>query len=443
MEIKEDKRRLSRNDTELIQRLCDNLLNDDIKIIYNSCVSLTNLTLFPKHIEDRIYSEKNLEKILKFFNVLSNNIAMLKYDSLFLFVNICFNNNVKIYFVKHSFLDNLYNFINNIINKNININEKLELNTIRLCINILSELITICQIDDNYINRFLPFIQICKIITTKYYANIDNLIFDESQAYNLITMWKYYTMERKDREKIINEIIKDNFTKILIVIYYKIKQIEIKEEMIKIFCDLLSINENVDAILINDGIIKFYADEIERYQYSNAFFLTNIILGISNLAMGNIGENNLLFESQIISKIIDITSFHIDDKLDEEIIDLLVICIQCLANFVNGCTSETKINILNYKKLSIISIFCKALKLEIEIKEKKRLNKKLIYAINELNVASEELDTDLESEYDIILIKNSVKEVLINYNEKSHLEEGLKEAIERIVEFINDKEKDI
>jgi hypothetical protein len=443
MEIKEDKRRLSRNDTELIQRLCDNLLNDDIKIIYNSCVSLTNLTLFPKHIEDRIYSEKNLEKILKFFNVLSNNIAMLKYDSLFLFVNICFNNNVKIYFVKHSFLDNLYNFINNIINKNININEKLELNTIRLCINILSELITICQIDDNYINRFLPFIQICKIITTKYYANIDNLIFDESQAYNLITMWKYYTMERKDREKIINEIIKDNFTKILILIYYKIKQIEIKEEMIKIFCDLLSINENVDAILINDGIIKFYADEIERYQYSNVFFLTNIILGISNLAMGNIGENNLLFESQIISKIIDITSFHIDDKLDEEIIDLLVICIQCLANFVNGCTSETKINILNYKKLSIISIFCKALKLEIEIKEKKRLNKKLIYAINELNVASEELDTDLESEYDIILIKNSVKEVLINYNEKSHLEEGLKEAIERIVEFINDKEKDI
>jgi hypothetical protein len=443
MEIKEDKRRLSRNDTELIQRLCDNLLNDDIKIIYNSCVSLTNLTLFPKHIEDRIYSEKNLEKILKFFNVLSNNIAMLKYDSLFLFVNICFNNNVKIYLVKHSFLDNLYNFINNIINKNININEKLELNTIRICINILSELITICQIDDNYINRFLPFIQICKIITTKYYANIDNLIFDETQAYNLITMWKYYTMERKDREKIINEIIKDNFTKILILIYYKIKQIEIKEEMIKIFCDLLSINENVDAILINDGIIKFYADEIERYQYSNVFFLTNIILGISNLAMGNIGENNLLFESQIISKIIDITSFHIDDKLDEEIIDLLVICIQCLANFVNGCTSETKINILNYKKLSIISIFCKALKLEIEIKEKKRLNKKLIYAINELNVASEELDTDLESEYDIILIKNSVKEVLINYNEKNHLEEGLKEAIERIVEFINDKEKDI
>ena len=444
-EIDEDKRILSRNNTELIQRMCDYLLNDDIKIIYNSCACLTNLTTFPKNIENRIYSEKNLEKILKFFNVISNNITSLGYETLFLFTNICLNDDVKIYLVKNSFLDILYSFINNIINKNIIINENFTLNIIKICVIILSELITICHIDDNYINRFLPFIPICKLITSKYYVNIDNLLFEEKEALNILILWKYYSMRRKNRETIVNEIIKDNFTKILILLYYKIKDIKIKEEIIKIFCDFLTLNENVDAILINDGIIKFFADEIERYQYSNVVFLYRLIFNINNLALGNINEIELLYESQIVYRIIDITSFYIDDKLDEEIINLLKICLECLSNIVIGCTTETKKNILNYKKLSIISIFCKAFKLDLELKEKEKkyLSQKIIYAINELNAPSEELDPESESEYVIILIKYSLKELLINYNEKNKLEEALKNTIESIIEFINDKEKNI
>jgi hypothetical protein len=69
-QIEESKRALSRNNTELIQRLCDYLLYDDLKIVYYSCACLTNLTIFPKNIENRIYSERNLEKINKFFNII-------------------------------------------------------------------------------------------------------------------------------------------------------------------------------------------------------------------------------------------------------------------------------------------------------------------------------------------------------------------------------------
>ena len=107
--------------------------------------------------------------------------------------------------------------------------------------------------------------------------------------------------------------------------------------------------------------------------------------------------------------------------------------------------NRNKKNILNYKKLSIISIFCKAFKLDLELKEKetKYLSEKIIYAINELNAPSEELDPESESEYVIILIKYSLKELLINFNEKNKLDEALKNTIESIIEFINDKEKNI
>ena len=71
MQIKEiniQKRVLSRNDTELINRLCDYLNHKDLQIVYYALISLINLTLFPKHIEARIKTERNINIILQFFN---------------------------------------------------------------------------------------------------------------------------------------------------------------------------------------------------------------------------------------------------------------------------------------------------------------------------------------------------------------------------------------
>ena len=142
IELKDNKRMLSRNDTELIQKLCDNLLKDDLKISYNSCACLSNLTFFPEYIEKRIYSEKNLEKILKFFDIITKNISSYTYKSLFLFLNIATNEDVKIYLIKHNFLDFLYNFMKNIINGQIKfVNDISELETIKTCIKILYQLI--------------------------------------------------------------------------------------------------------------------------------------------------------------------------------------------------------------------------------------------------------------------------------------------------------------
>ena len=126
-ELDINKRMLSRNNTELIKKLCEYLLNDDIKISYYSCAILTNLLLFPPNIERQIYSERNLENILKFFHILINNISKYNALSLILFLNITTDPDTKIYLVKNNFLELFYHFINNIINKKIIFNNSSKL----------------------------------------------------------------------------------------------------------------------------------------------------------------------------------------------------------------------------------------------------------------------------------------------------------------------------
>ena len=218
-QIEESKRALSRNNTELIQRLCDYLLYDDLKIVYYSCACLTNLTIFPKNIENRIYSERNLEKINKFFNIIAKNISLYGSESLTLFINITTNEDVVIYLIKNSFLEQIYSFLNDIINNKINfINNEFEQRVIYSCIIILSNLIKAVYIDENYINKFLCFIPICKLITSKYYVNIDNFSFDEKKCNYLIQIWESYVRRSNDAEKIVCEITKDGFFKILVLL---------------------------------------------------------------------------------------------------------------------------------------------------------------------------------------------------------------------------------
>ena len=79
MQIKEiplEKRKLSRNDTELINMLCDYLLHPDKQISFNACACLINLTFFPSHIESRIITERNMKKMIDTFNSIDLEMAI-------------------------------------------------------------------------------------------------------------------------------------------------------------------------------------------------------------------------------------------------------------------------------------------------------------------------------------------------------------------------------
>jgi len=444
IELKDNKRMLSRNDTELIQKLCDNLLKDDLKISYNSCASLSNLTFFPEYIEKRIYSEKNLEKILKFFDIITKNISSYTYKSLFLFLNIATNEDVKIYLIKHNFLDFLYDFMKNIINGQIKfVNDISELETIKTCIKILYQLILVCEyIDNDYMNNFVQFIPFLKIMTNKYFVNIDNIAFDEEECIYVISLWKIYTKLNDDKNIIINEIIKDNFIQVLIQFYKKFKNINQKLLFTEIFIYFSTV-DICEKILINDGMLDLLKEEIEKYQYSNVNLLKNLIYCCSNLTLGNIGENKTLIKLGIIYKIMDITIFYIDDKLDDEIIELLKYCLMSLIQNINGIDRETKKQIIVYKNYLIIKILCKALKLDLEQFSKNKINPQIIILVNDLSILSEELDKEAEKEYDITCISNSLIEILNNILNKPNLEPVIVNTISDILALLKDKEENI
>ena len=61
---------------------------------------------------------------------------------------------------------------------------------------------------------------------------------------------------------------------------------------------------------------------------------------------------------------------------------------------------------------------------------------------SEMNVTSEELDPELEKEYDIILVNNSLAELLGSYSDKKYLDEASKNLIEDIIDFIKSKEEE-
>ena len=443
--LKEKQRMLSRNDTELIQKLVDNLLSDDLKISYNSCACLTNLTLFPINIEKRIYSQRNLEKILKFFDILERNILSYTHLALLLFLNISTDDDTKLYLIKNNFFQRLFGFIKNILNNQIKfINDISELETIKYCIRIIQQLIMVCDLfDKNYFKLFVEFIPYLKIITSKYFVNIDNMAFNENECTYIISLWGFYVKynDNYDNNEIIKEIIKDNFTKVLISFYKKLKDIKIKTLFVNIFCHFSRADDNCDKIIINDGILTLLNEEIEKYQYSNVNMLNYLIYCCSNFALGSVGENKDLIQLGTIYKVMDITIFYIDDKLDEEIINLLISCLFCLSSNILGVDREMKKEIIIYKKSLIIKIFCKALKLELREFFKHKIIEKIILAINDLNVISEEVDEEKEKDYDIACISNALVEILNNIYNKYNLGKTINEIIVDIIEFIKDKEK--
>ena len=443
--LKEKQRMLSRNDTELIQKLVDNLLSDDLKISYNSCACLTNLTLFPINIEKRIYSQRNLEKILKFFDILEKNISSYTHLALLLFLNISTDDDTKLFLIKNNFFQRLFGFIKNILNNQIKfINDISELETIKYCIRIIQQLIMVCDLfDKNYFKLFVEFIPYLKIITSKYFVNIDNMAFNENECSYIISLWGFYVKynDNYDNNEIIKEIIKDNFTKVLISFYKKLKDIKIKTLFVNIFCHFSRADDNCDKIIINDGILTLLNEEIEKYQYSNVNMLNYLIYCCSNFSLGSVGENRDLIQLGTIYKVMDITIFYIDDKLDEEIINLLISCLFCLSSNILGVDREMKKEIIIYKKSLIIKIFCKALKLEIKDFFKHKIIEKIILAINDLNVISEEVDNEKEKDYDIACISNALVEILNNIYNKYNLGKIINEIIVDIIEFIKGKEK--
>ena len=432
-EIEFENRKLSRNDTELINQLCKYLLHEDAQIVYEACWCLTNLTLFPTHIEKRIYTENNLNIILQFFSRMLKDNQYFDNESLYLFVNINTSEKVREFFLSNSiFLENLYNLMQNILNetqKNTDIAKTL--------IRILNNNILILQTNkENLKKYYIVFIPLCKSFTKIFYLDEKNIKEDDYQY--ILSLFYNYT-KLIDIE-IIKEILSNNFTNILIDLYNKMNQNDNKIQLMKIFCDFSSFDDAITQILINDGIIQLFSNEIKRLFCSNLELMTLITFACSNIGHGNLNQCDLLYDSEIIPQLIDISIILLDNY--NKNVDLLINMIGTIAEDLLGCSEKTKPKFISYKNAIVIDIFSKAIKNNLDPNFKTKLLSKICFSIQELNVLSEELEKNQESIYIQRLIESSLEDILSAVlNNNKNLESVITDIINDIIDFIRDKVK--
>ena len=293
-EIPFESRVLSRNNYELINCLCHYLNHSDKQISYYSMQIVSNLTCFPNHIEKLIYSEKNLNEIIIFIN---NNDFSLGYEIIVLLLNCCSDSKAGKYLIDNKTIERITFLINN----------NLDQFDPRYYIYLIRLLNTIIKLFDEYdeynkeqkkywFTPLLPFFKNC--LKNNY---VENPWANKDEYVYYLQLLSFYVNILKDDVKLLGEIIKNNYVEILIDFYYKLNE-DNHCEMMKIFAELLSRDDSINQIFIDEGILGLLINEINRIEYKNNNLLNLIFFACSNIACGSNGQIHQLYEQGLINE---------------------------------------------------------------------------------------------------------------------------------------------
>ena len=355
-EIPFESRVLSRNNYELINCLCHYLNHSDKQISYYSMQIVSNLTCFPNHIEKLIYSEKNLNEIIIFIN---NNDFSLGYEIIVLLLNCCSDSKAGKYLIDNKTIERITFLINNNI-------DQFESRYYIYLIRLLNTIIKLFDEYDEYnkeqkkywFTPLLPFFKIC--LKNNY---VENPWANKDECVYYLQLLSFYVNIFKDDMKLLGEIIKDNYVEILIDFYYKLNE-DNHCEMMKIFAELLSRDDSINQIFIDEGILGLLINEINRIEYKNNNLLNLIFFACSNIACGSNGQIHQLFEQGLIWKAIDISWFYISQNLlNNEINDIIFNAVYTLNEVILGATNDVKVELIIYQDFLIIDIYYNYIKI--------------------------------------------------------------------------------
>ena len=344
-----EKRILSRNDVELINCLCDYLLHQDKQIVFYACCCISNLTFFPRHIEIKIYTERNLGKIMTFFNTNDFNFG---HELINLVTNCNTNKNQRKYFVDHGIFERLLFLINTNLDK---LEPKYYISIIRLLCNITvlfdeTNEYSIIQVK-KWVMPFLPFV---KNTTKNYYVNNPWANYDECEYFiRIINFYVYKNLKDKNG---LDDILKDDFCKILIELYYKINNNNDKNNLMKVFVNFLSREDSINQKFINEGILGLLLNEINRLEFKNYTLLDTILMACSNLACGSVGQIEQLFIQGLVWKAIDIIKYYSKQDLSLDICKIIYNAIITITEALIGSSNHVRVEIMLYQDYEVIKL---------------------------------------------------------------------------------------
>ena len=444
-ELELNQRILSRNDTDLINCLCDYLLHSDRQIVYTACFCIGNLTFFPRNVEKRIYTERNLEIIMKFFRKYDLSFG---YEMVALIANINTNNDVRKYFILHGGIDRIIELTNSEINDN-----KIIMNIIRLIYNVLKIFYADENDDKNFLadNKniidvdkqkifmpLLPFIK--KVLYTNFVEN--SWREDQKSIKHFNKILKFYTLlEETSSFEITKKIISDDFSKTLIEYYFKIPDDNSRNELMIIFINLLSKDDSINQEFIDNEIINLFNLEISRIEYNNYSLLNNIIYACSNIASGPADHIEVMMLQGLIWKLMDIVLYYKDYSMESRQIKyILYNTILTLANVISSnCSKNVKGEILIYQNFLIVDIFGLEIRNNLIINnDQVHLFELCCFAILELIMAAEsELEKTAENEFKNKLMSNKIEEVFKDKLVNENIGKELESSMGMIIDYIN------
>ena len=430
-EIPFESRVLSRNNYELINCLCHYLNHSDKQISYYSMQIVSNLTCFPNHIEKLIYSEKNLNEIIIFIN---NNDFSLGYEIIVLLLNCCSDSKAGKYLIDNKTIERITFLINN----------NLDQFDPRYYIYLIRLLNTIIKLFDEYdeynkeqkkywFTPLLPFFKNC--LKNNY---VENPWANKDEYVYYLQLLSFYVNIFKDDMKLLGEIIKDNYVEILIDFYYKLNE-DNHCEMMKIFAELLSRDDSINQIFIDEGILGLLINEINRIEYKNNNLLNLIFFACSNIACGSNGQIHQLFEQGLIWKAIDISWFYISQNLlNNEINDIIFNAVYTLNEVILGASNDVKVELIIYQDFLIIDIYYNYIKNILNMQKEKKFLGQIGSAINKLIFCGEsDVDKEILNKFRNKFISVGFEDLIKNniiYND----EKNIQYYFHIILQFLNE-----
>ena len=354
-EITLEERKLSRNDTELINRLSDYLNHQDKQIVYYSCACLANLTFFPNHIEARVCTERNLRKIMEFFNNIDFNFG---HKFLFLLINCNTRYKQRKFFIENGITERLAFIMEKTL-------DKLESRHYIYIIRLLNNICKIFEECDDYNKeqklkwflKFLPFVK--KTIKDSF---VRNPWATSNDCHFYLELLKFYISLDINNKNYLLNIINEEFSRILIEFYYKINDNKYKILLMEIFINLLANDDTINEQFIQDGILGLFINEINSIEYTNLELLDIILLACSNIVCGTHDQIQQFYKQGLVWKCFDIYKYFSNRNLSMSIKKIIYNCIFNIAEVIKGSNGNIRIEIMMYEDYEIIKIFVFAFK---------------------------------------------------------------------------------
>ena len=407
-EIPIEKRSLSNFDNELINCLCHYLNHIDKQIAYYSCRILSELGYFDKSIEKFIYSEKNLNEILMFYN--KNNFEFGT-DFIQLLNNCCNYSDIRKFFVDNKIIERLSFLINNNLDE---LENKHYIYLIKLLCNIINIFSEYKEYNKSQIkNWFEPLLPFVKNTLKNNFVENPWQINSDSIYY--IDLLAFYAKKSISDVKFIENIVKENFVNVLIEFYYKLDE-ENKLKMMKIFADLSSNDDSINQIFINEGILGLLINEINRIEYKNNKFLSIIFHVCSNIACGTLGQVEQLNGQGLLWKAIDIAYHYINQNIfNYDKNQVIYNALYTITQAILGADNEIKTQLIIYQKYLIVSLYYLGLKKYYENKNELSFLTQMGNAIYQLiNCGEADLDVEVLNKFRNQFIYVGMEELIIN-----------------------------